>query len=84
MKTRIAEVQDTFDNDNYIKQNTDGTFTLYVCAFDDDWVKIFHTEAEAVITWVTVWNKWYKNYLVNSKYNRTHAKLTDKAQPLVW
>ena len=76
MKTKIAEVKDTFDNDNYIQENDDGTFTVATGPN----VETYQTEEEAVADWVEVSNDWDQSYYADTLHGSINADLTDKAK----
>jgi hypothetical protein len=78
MKTTIKEVENTFDEDNYIKCNEDGTFTVFTGTEGET----FQTEAEAVNEWVLLWNEWHEDYCADSTHDILHIALTDKAEKM--
>lgn len=76
MKNTIKEVASTFDNDNYISKNEDGTFTVFTGSESST----FSTEEEAVAEWLELSNDWEQGYYADSLHGTIHATLTDKAQ----
>ncbi len=78
MKTTINEVKHTFDQDNYIQKNMDGSYSVYTGSI----IETVETEEDAVNEWVSLWNEWHEDYCADSTHDILHLELTDKAKKM--